>query len=391
MVTHESSDQEKPFGLLAESSVNPVQRVWGLRHAAHLQSMQHKAWTTRAPQASDVLACPSGLDRAEAIEWLHGLNRCFPDVPVWLSEASVSLGVVTAEGEHLLWPNTLRDGPDGSVELLQPLVHWQQDAQSRWWLADSMPVGDSQGPVLQLIRWLQIDVRSLMQDHQDALALLEMNKMAMWRVGHDLRTPLNTVFGVAELITMDMAPDPSTLRDWHDSLQLCRSHFEDTLQDALCMPSMAVDKETDQAASVDLAWNVVDRMLRESRLKKEIVWDAHDLSCVIKMPMHVAVEILLNLANNALKNSPAGRVVKISATRGPEQVQLEIVNDLQPGRRFSAPDLSRSARDIDWRESAGAGLGLATSAFLARRHQGDLQLEFMPPCHCKATLRVPAA
>lgn len=391
MATHESIDEEKPFGLMAALPLASGQRVWGLRHAAPLQSLQLRGWTTGMPRISHALACPSGEDLAESLAWLQGLNGCFPELPLRLSPESVCLGVVTAAGDQLLWPNTLQNGPTASRTPLKPHVMWQQDAESRWWLAEAVPVCDPQGPVLHLVRWLQLDVSALLQAHRDALGLLELNKMAIWRVGHDLRTPINTVFGVAQMITLGVAPDQPTLRDWQDSVQLCLSQFEDTLQDALCMPSVSVDQDNDSMVSADLAWNVVERMLRDARLKKGIVWHIQDLAHTIRMPMNVAVEILLNLANNALKNSPAGRAVNISARRHLGHVQFEIVNDIEAGRRFSAPDLSRSVRDIDWRESAGSGLGLATSAFLARRHRGDLHLEFLPPCHCKATLRVPAA
>ncbi|HYG08403.1 MAG TPA: ATP-binding protein [Pyrinomonadaceae bacterium] len=89
-------------------------------------------------------------------------------------------------------------------------------------------------------------------------------------------------------------------------------------------------------------------------------------------------QMLLNLADNAVKFTPPGGVVRLSLTCREHEYLLS-VSDTGPGipaearphvfERFYRADKARSRAD-----DGGAGLGLAISRWIAQAHDGDLEL-----------------
>ena len=105
-------------------------------------------------------------------------------------------------------------------------------------------------------------------------------------------------------------------------------------------------------------------------------------------------QMLLNLADNAVKFTPAGGVVRLGlARRGGEY--LLSVSDTGPGipeearahifERFYRADKARSRA-----EDGGAGLGLAISLWIAQAHGGGLELADSAPNGTTFVVRLPA-
>jgi signal transduction histidine kinase len=88
--------------------------------------------------------------------------------------------------------------------------------------------------------------------------------------------------------------------------------------------------------------------------------------------------MLLNLVGNAVRHTPSGGLVRLSLTRLPGEYRLA-VSDTGPGvppearphifERFYRADKARSRS-----EDGGAGLGLAIARWVARVHEGELEL-----------------
>jgi signal transduction histidine kinase len=89
-------------------------------------------------------------------------------------------------------------------------------------------------------------------------------------------------------------------------------------------------------------------------------------------------QVLVNLLDNALRYTPAGGMITLSATRIQEGVAI-VVKDTGPGipsedlnhlfERFYRGDKSRQ------REEGGSGLGLAIAKSLVESQGGQIQVE----------------
>lgn len=104
-------------------------------------------------------------------------------------------------------------------------------------------------------------------------------------------------------------------------------------------------------------------------------------------------QLLLNLADNALRHTPADGRVTLRAVPEDGQVRLSVA-DTGPGiapehlphlaQRFYRADSSRS------RKEGGTGLGLAICQSIARAHGGTLAIESAPGQGTRVHLRLPA-
>jgi len=86
---------------------------------------------------------------------------------------------------------------------------------------------------------------------------------------------------------------------------------------------------------------------------------------------------LHNLVDNAIRHAPAGSVITLGATAGPQLLALEVQDQGEGipaaflgtlGQRFIRPDASRS------RKTGGAGLGLAIVQGIVKLHGGSVEI-----------------
>lgn len=105
-------------------------------------------------------------------------------------------------------------------------------------------------------------------------------------------------------------------------------------------------------------------------------------------------QLVRNLVHNAIKFSPAGATVEVTARVADDDAGVEIrVSDSGPGiepddlarvfERFWKGDASRQ------RDGQGSGLGLAIAKRIAEAHGGELVANSVPSCGSTFVLTVP--
>jgi signal transduction histidine kinase len=100
-------------------------------------------------------------------------------------------------------------------------------------------------------------------------------------------------------------------------------------------------------------------------------------------------QALANLVDNAIKYTPAGGQVTVTALETPDGVELRVA-DTGPGipEEERARVVERFVRLEASRNSPGTGLGLSLVAAVARLHDADFVLEDNNP-GLRATIRFP--
>jgi signal transduction histidine kinase len=114
--------------------------------------------------------------------------------------------------------------------------------------------------------------------------------------------------------------------------------------------------------------------------------------CAIRGDRHRLRQLLLNLADNAVKYNQPGGFVRIRLWHEPGSVVLEIANP-GPGipgglngrvfERFFRLDASHS-QTIE-----GSGLGLHIAQWIVQRHAGDIGVATGPDGLTRVTVRLP--
>jgi PAS domain S-box-containing protein len=202
-------------------------------------------------------------------------------------------------------------------------------------------------------------------------------------MSHELRTPLNAVIGFSELLEQEIFGELNTKqRTYVKNVLVSGRHLLQLVNDILDISKV-------EAGRMDLAYertpigsivDVVRSVITAVAAKKGIELD-------VDMPptlpeVHVdpgrIKQVLYNLIANAIKFTPRGGVVRVSARADAKQLTL-IVSDTGVG--IAAEDLPRLFREFEQLPQAngarpeGTGLGLALTRRLVELHGGKVEVQ----------------
>ena len=193
---------------------------------------------------------------------------------------------------------------------------------------------------------------------------------------HELKTPLTTISGMAEVLEMgESGPDPQRRKALKT---ICSEvdHMSLLISDLLMLSQAEESPEvaTGRVVVADVLEELVDSASMQGR---NIVCDCPPLLAVAG-PEGRLHRILGNLIDNALKYTPAEGSVSVAARTSGGRVLVE-VSDTGPGiapealphifERFFREDRSRC------RKTGGTGLGLAIVRALVRAMDGEVRVE----------------
>jgi two-component system cell cycle sensor histidine kinase PleC len=209
-------------------------------------------------------------------------------------------------------------------------------------------------------------------------------------MSHELRTPLNAINGFSEIMVGEMfgAMGDKRYKEYAQDILSSGQHLLALINDILDMSKIEAGKMNLRFEPLQLQ-DVVDDALRLVRNRAE----ATGLTLETDLPELPEVEadyraikqVLLNLLSNALKFTPNGGTVRVTADlrQGAlgEQVRVEVHDT---GIGISKADLARLARPFEQIESQhsktqqGTGLGLALTKSLVEMHEGTLDMSSEP-------------
>ncbi|MGW0885097.1 ATP-binding protein [Streptomyces sp. NPDC002671] len=239
-----------------------------------------------------------------------------------------------------------------------------------------------------------LDRRRLQQKADEAKELAEGNRIRtalLAAVSHDLRTPLA---GIKAAVTSLRSDDVA----WSEEDQ---AEFLAAIEDGADRLDHLVGNLLDMSR---LQTGTVTPIIRETDLDEVIPMalggvpeDSVDLDVPETLPM-VAVDrgllerSVANVVENAVKYSPAGTTVLVSASAIADRVEVRVV-DRGPGVPDEAKDriFEPFQRYGDSPRGAGVGLGLAVARGFAEAMRGTLHAEDTPGGGLTMVLSVPTA
>jgi heavy metal sensor kinase len=211
---------------------------------------------------------------------------------------------------------------------------------------------------------------------------------------HELRTPLAAIRSVGE-VGLQKDGTRSEYRDIIGSM-LEEVNRLTSLVDSL----LTISRADAGSLQLELVQVPVMQLAREAAALFEVLGEEKALTLVLTGDESATVrgdrlflrQALMNVLHNAVKYSPVGGEIRIRVQRIADEVAVEI-EDHGPGvppedrtrvfDRFYRVDRAR------WRESGGAGLGLAITKWVVEAHRGEISLEGGAPHGCLFRLKLP--
>ncbi|MGM9588783.1 MAG: DUF4118 domain-containing protein [Faecousia sp.] len=215
-------------------------------------------------------------------------------------------------------------------------------------------------------------------------------------ISHDLRTPLTSVSGNAENMlaheeSMDLPERKRILQDiYEDAEWLIR-----LVENLLAITKIGEDR-TRLHCSAELVEDVIFESLRHVRHSQDHILETHleEELLLANMDARLISQVIVNLVDNALKYTPPGSTVRISACRQGSQIAVSVA-DNGPGIPDHLKDrvfdlfFSGDTQVADCRRSMGLGLALCKS--IVTIHGGSITLSDHSPSGCIFTFTLPAS
>ncbi|MBP3657444.1 MAG: two-component sensor histidine kinase [Clostridia bacterium] len=225
-------------------------------------------------------------------------------------------------------------------------------------------------------------ISRIRSQHEEILRSADMRVEFTANVSHELKTPLTSISGYAELIESGMAEGEQAKRFAGD-IRRSASRLLTLINDIIRLSQMDSSVLEMNPETVDLAQIAegAAETLRESAARMQVTLELDVRPALVCADRRMMEELAYNLCDNAIRYNVRGGSVRIGVHALRDQAIL-CVQDTGIGiskeyqekifERFYRVDKSRS------KATGGTGLGLAIVKHIAARHHAQIRLESEP-------------
>jgi two-component system phosphate regulon sensor histidine kinase PhoR len=297
-------------------------------------------------------------------------------------------------------------------------VYETRGVQDRFWRARALPLAaESASPLLALLALRdETEVRRSERTRADFLA----------NASHELRTPLASLTGFIETLRGHAREDPEARERFLAIMHTQAERMRRLIDDLMSLSRIEQGEHIPPSGSVDMAVAVTDVLDALAPLAKErCITFAPRLppagQAVVSADRDQILQVIQNLAENAIKYTPSGGCVaiEVSADLTPARAAAPVSDfaahfsiltpDHAAGQRYAAvrvrdsgpgiarghlPRLTERFYRVEGqkvRQRPGTGLGLAIVKHIVNRHRGGLIVESTEGVGAMFTAYIPMA
>jgi PAS domain S-box-containing protein len=266
--------------------------------------------------------------------------------------------------------------------------------EQRDWDPDTVTIlrvlGDAIASALHR-KTMEENLRAAKEEAEEASVL----KSAMLaNMSHEIRTPLTSIVGLSEVLQENLDGDQANLAE---IVYKSSQRLKETLTSVLQLSKLEAGAHDLERGPVDLS-QVADETVK--LLHPKAVDQSVDIEATVPADTAVTGEwdegaltrIVTNLAENAIKFTPAGGTVAVRVHENGEEAVLEVEDSGVGIDEGFLPDIFNAFEQEDSgidREHEGSGLGLAITKRLTEALGGDIDVESEKGVGTCFTVRLP--
>lgn len=205
-------------------------------------------------------------------------------------------------------------------------------------------------------------------------------------VTHEIKTPLTAIIGFVETLQQGAIDDRAKAQTFLLIIQENAQRLNRLVEDLLILSNVELGEtklNLEGLAVADVLERAILLIQANAALKNvSLRTDMAPDMPLIRADRDGAVQVLLNILDNAVKFTPEGGQVSVTATTAEQGFVTVKITDTGPGipkselprlgERFYRVDKTRS------RDLGGTGLGLSIVKHLMKAHAGDMQIDSTP-------------
>ena len=285
------------------------------------------------------------------------------------------------------------------------LRNYRKDGRTFWNEVNISPLHDESGRLIHFVGILQdathrIRTEENLREAKDQAEVANRAKSEfLANVSHELRTPLNAILGFTEIMQLEMfgpmgAPQYHTYaKDVHDSGQL----LLDIINDILDLSKIEAGRMElfPEAVAVGEVFEACLRLVTGRAQTNGVILRAAPPPNLprLRVDPRAIRQMLANLLTNAVKFTPKGGQVTLTARADGDQIELSVADT---GIGIAPKDIAKvlepfgQADNPHSRRQQGTGLGLPIVKALVEQSGGSFRLESRVDHGTTVTLRLPA-
>lgn len=323
------------------------------------------------------------------------INKCFEEL-IGLPKEQV-----VGQNPHKLNPFVFtRSDAEKTKKVFETkrAIHWEEQqgtgANARYFAITKFPIF-SENSEITSIGSVRVDITDLkLRELEVAAARIQAEaassakNLFLANMSHEVRTPLNAVVGLSEVIANGL-PQDSAYKDHKEharQIHLSGRHLLEMINDVLDMTRLEAGRMEPNYAVADLS-NVAKEAIslvaaRAKSRKIDIDLEIGDYLDAVPLDAIMMRQVLTNLLSNAIKFSAEYTTACIRAERHDDNsVEICVIDK---GIGIKSEDLQTAftpfeqIENIFSRSNEGVGLGLPLAVKLVEAHQGSLSIDSTP-------------
>jgi PAS domain S-box-containing protein len=243
-------------------------------------------------------------------------------------------------------------------------------------VASEVAVGISRRGLIDELRVKNVDLEIQRAQTQEAHDKL---KRFLAFFSHELRAPLNSIIGFSDLMSENIeSMDRNTMTEYNAAIKSSGTHLLHLINDILDLSKIEAGKLDLHFAPIgvrmlcDAVKQTVLPQLEAKKIDLRIAID-EEIDEIIADGVRMK-QVLLNLATNAVKFSPADSVVLFSAKRSKNDIEFSVQDHGIGIKKEEIQTLFQPFQQTmeGGKKSEGTGLGLAITKKIVELHGGSL-------------------
>ena len=210
-------------------------------------------------------------------------------------------------------------------------------------------------------------------------------------VSHELKTPLQSIIGSAELMENGIVKEEDIKR-FSGNIRKEGTRMVHLIEDIIRLSQLDGETEMpEEEVSLQVISEEVCEMLEDAAKQKGVSLEVSGEEGIFHGVRRLLYEMIYNLCDNAVRYNQPGGYVKIQITEEPEAVLISVRDNgigIAPEyqekifERFFRVDKSHS------RKSGGTGLGLSIVKHAVQYHHGTINVDSEPGNGTTITIRL---
>ncbi|MCP5426045.1 MAG: response regulator [Gammaproteobacteria bacterium] len=232
---------------------------------------------------------------------------------------------------------------------------------------------------------LSIVIYNLRQVHQAAEAASQAKSTFLANVSHEMRTPLNAIVGLSEVMSSQVKqqPLPGSFSDNLHYIHLSAQHLSELINNILDLSKIEAGKMELVPATTELS-KVIEHVYVVYKTQAEqngvVLACEHDknLPRTVRIDAGKVKQVLINLISNAIKFTPSGKRIDLWFGSEGEDLLFRVADQgigIPPDRLNSIFEDFEQGDDTITRDYGGTGLGLAITKKIVALLEGTIAVE----------------